>query len=50
MDLYSDLESDVVVTEIWPKQAALETKLQVIKREWPVHCLAIGHQNQEYFA
>ena len=31
MEVYSDLESDVVVTDVRPKQAALDIKLQVIK-------------------
>ena len=31
MDIHSDLESDIVVTNVRPKQAALDIKLQVIK-------------------
>ena len=31
MDVHSDVESDVVFTEVRPKQAALDIKLQVIK-------------------
>lgn len=31
MDLHSDLESDTVVTDVQPKQAALDIQLQVIK-------------------
>ena len=32
MDVDSDWESDVVVTDVRPKQAALDIKLQVIKQ------------------
>ena len=33
MDVHSDLESDIMVTDAMPKQAALDIKSQVIKAD-----------------